>query len=117
MEIQVFGTMKCPDTRRALRFFRERRIRLHFVDLRERAASPGELRRFVQRFGVDALVDRSGKRFAEMGLGAAHRSDAWWIDILADEPGLLRTPLARWKERLTIGVDEATWKGWLTETR
>ncbi len=113
MEVQIFGTKKCSDTRKALRFFKERRIRVHFVDLKEKAASPGELRRFVQRFGVDAIVDRGSKRFQEMGLASAHRGEAWWLDTLAEEPGLLRTPLARWKERLTVGADESAWKEWV----
>ena len=52
MEVQIFGIRKSADTRKALRFFAERRIKTHFVDLQERAASPGELRRFAQRFGV-----------------------------------------------------------------
>src|SRR5919201_528852 len=56
--VQIFGVKKSADTRKALRFFAERRIKTHFVDLAERAASPGELRRFAQKFGVEALVDR-----------------------------------------------------------
>ena len=54
MEVQVFGVKKNPDTRKALRFFAERRIRTHFVDFAERAPSLGELRRFTQRFGLEA---------------------------------------------------------------
>jgi arsenate reductase-like glutaredoxin family protein len=52
LEVQVFGTRKCQETRKALRFFAERRARTHFVDLQVRAASPGELRRFAQKFGA-----------------------------------------------------------------
>lgn len=113
MEVQIFGTKKCSETRKALRFFKERRVRVHFVDLKERPASPGELRRFVQKFGMDSLVDREGKRFRDMGLASAHRGEAWWLETLAEEPELLRTPLARSRERLTLGCDEAAWKGWL----
>jgi len=113
MDIQVFGTKKCADTRRALRFFQERRVKVHFVDLKERAASAGELRRFIQKFGVDALVDRSGKRYQEMGLASAERGERWWLETLPEEPGLLRTPLVRWRQALTLGVDEPTWKSWL----
>jgi arsenate reductase-like glutaredoxin family protein len=58
MEVQIFGVRKSPETRKALRFFAERRVKVHFVDLQERAASSGELRRFAQKFGVEALVDR-----------------------------------------------------------
>ena len=56
-EVQIFGTRGCADTRKALRFFSERRVKAHFVDLKERAASKGELRRFAQKFGITALVD------------------------------------------------------------
>ncbi|MEZ4411858.1 MAG: arsenate reductase family protein [Gemmatimonadales bacterium] len=113
IEVQVFGTKKCQDTRKALRFFAERRVKTHFVDLRVKAASPGELRRFAQKFGVGALVDREGKRFAELGLRSAALSDERWLDRLADEPTLLRTPLVRQQQRLTIGPAEETWKEWV----
>jgi arsenate reductase len=114
IEVQVFGTKKCQDTRKALRFFAERRIRTHFVDLQVKAASPGELRRFAQKFGVSALVDREGKRFAELGLRSAALSDERWLERLAADPMLLRTPLVRQQQRLTIGAAEATWKEWVT---
>jgi len=70
MEVQIFGVKKSADTRAALRFFAERRIKVHFVDLNERAAAVGELRRFAQKFGVAALVDRDARRYAELGLDA-----------------------------------------------
>ncbi len=112
MDVQVFGTRKCVDTRKALRFFAERRIRTHFVDLQERAASLGELTRFVQRFGVDALIDRRAKRFAQLGLSTAMHSEARWLELLAAEPMLLRTPLVRWQSRLTVGPAEDIWREW-----
>ncbi len=113
MEVQVFGRKKCADTRKALRFFAERRVKAHFVDLDVRAASPGELHRFVRKFGVEALLDREGKRFAERGLRAARYGDDAWLEHLADDPGLLRTPLVRWQHRLTIGPAEVEWRGWM----
>jgi arsenate reductase-like glutaredoxin family protein len=112
LELQIFGTKKDSDTRKALRFFSERRVRVHFVDLQERAASLGELKRFAQKFCAQALIDRTGKRFAERGLGTALYSDARWLDILAEDPLLLRVPLARWQHRLTIGLAEVEWKDW-----
>jgi len=112
MDIQIFGVKKSSETRKALRFFAERRIKTHFVDLHERAASPGELRRFAQRFGVEALVDRTSRRFADLGLGAARLSDERWLEKLAEEPMLLRMPLVRYQQRLTVGDDEATWREW-----
>ncbi len=113
MEVQIFGTKKNPDTRKALRFFAERRIKTHFVDLQERAASPGELRRFARTFGVQALLDRGSRRFGELGLGAASLSDERWLDKLADEPLLLRQPLVRLQQQLTVGDAEAAWRGWV----
>ena len=113
MEVQIFGTKKDSDTRKALRFFSERRIRVHFVDLQERAASPGELRRFAQKFGAEAMIARTSSRFAERGLGTARYSDERWVEILAGDPMLLRTPLTRWQHRLTIGLEEAVWKEWV----
>jgi len=115
LEVQIFGTKKCQDTRKALRFFAERRVTTHFMDLQVRAASPGELRRFAQQFGVAALVDRGGKRFTELGLRGAALSDERWMDRLANDPLLLRTPLTRWHQRLTIGAAEDTWKEWIAE--
>jgi arsenate reductase-like glutaredoxin family protein len=112
MEVQIFGIRKSPATRKALRFFAERRVKTHFVDLAERAASPGELRRFAQKFGVAALVDRDSRRFAELGLGAARLDDERWLERLVEEPLLLRVPLVRHQHQLTIGDAEATWREW-----
>lgn len=112
MEVQVFGTRKSAATRKALRFFAERRIRTHFVDLAERGASAGELRRFVQKFGVAGLLDRESKRFAELGLGAASYTDERWLQRLVEEPLLLRQPLVRNGNLLSVGDAEPTWKEW-----
>lgn len=117
MEVQVFGVKKSADTRKALRFFSERRVRTHFVDLTERAASPGELSRFVQKFGVKALVDEQSRRFAELGLHHASRSESRWLELLVDEPLLLRMPLVRSGKLLSIGAAEADWKRWIEETK
>jgi arsenate reductase-like glutaredoxin family protein len=112
MEVQIFGIRKSSDTRKALRFFAERRVKTHFVDLLERAASHGELKRFAQKFGVQALVDRESRRFAELGLGAARLSEERWLDRLAEEPLLLRMPLVRFQQQLALGDDEPTWREW-----
>ena len=115
MEVQVFGFKKSADTRKALRFFSERRIRTHFVDLAERAISDGELQRFIQRFGVEALVDRASKRYDELGLRHSQVSAGRWVDRLIAEPALLKLPLVRrlgQPSALTIGLSEETWKTW-----
>ena len=117
MEAQVFGVQKSADTRKALRFFSERRVRVHFVDLTQRAASIGELRRFAQKFGVAALIDRDARRIADLGLGQARLSDERWLEMLASEPLLLRMPLVRSANRLTIGLSEEEWKRWVAAGR
>ena len=114
MDVQIFGVKKSTDTRKALRFFAERRIKTHFVDLVERAASRGELTRFAQKFGVGALIDESARRYGELGLRTARYGEERWLDLLTGEPLLLKMPLVRYGSGLTIGVAEATWKAWLT---
>lgn len=112
MEVQVFGTKKCRSTQKALRFFKERRVKVHFVDLKERAASAGELKRFEQKFGADALIDREGKRYRDRGLHVAHVTSSRIIPMLVDDPELLVTPLVRHGGQLTVGLDEPTWRSW-----
>jgi arsenate reductase (glutaredoxin) len=115
MEVQIFGTKKSADTRRALRFFSERRIRTHFVDLTEREIAEGELQRFVQRFGLDALIDRESRRYGELGLRVAQPSASRMLEKLAQEPGILRQPLVRRlgnPPALTVGNAETEWKSW-----
>lgn len=112
MEVQIFGTKKCKDTQKALRFFKERRVKVHFVDLNQRAASQGELRRFAQKFGAEALLDREGKAFRDRGLHVAHVSESRILPMLEEEPLLLKTPLTRYGNTLTLGLAEAEWKAW-----
>jgi arsenate reductase (glutaredoxin) len=116
VEVQVFGVRNNADVRKALRFFAERRIKTHFVDFKIRGPAPGELKRFANR-GAAALVDRSSKRFVEMGLGPALYGDAKWLDLLASEPMLLRLPLVRYGQKVTVGVDEGTWSQWIADQR
>ena len=113
LEVQIFGIKKSADTRKALRFFSERRIRTHFVDLMEKPASLGELRRFAQKFGVSALLDKDSRRFDELGLRYAQLSDERWLSKLAEEPLLLRLPLVRSGKHVMIGADENVWRAWM----
>ena len=115
MEVQIFGVKKSADTRKALRFFAERRVKTHFVDLHERAASKGELNRFAQKYGVAALLDRESKRFVESGLRSAQLSDDRWLERMTADPLLLRMPLVRYQHRVTIGPAEDQWKAWLAD--
>lgn len=122
MEVQVFGIKKSADTRKALRFFSERRIPAHFVDLDERPAAAGELSRFARKFGLEALIDRESKTFAELGLKHARMSDDRWLEKLIDQPRLLRMPLVRQlgqqgSGKLTIGLAEQDWKQWIEQAK
>jgi arsenate reductase len=112
MEVQIFGIKKSPETRKALRFFAERRVKTHFVDLQERAASPGELKRFAQKFGVEALIDRQSRRYADLGLAAARFSNERWLEKLAEEPLMLKMPLVRYGAQLTVGEATPMWLAW-----
>lgn len=111
--VQIFGLADSRPTQAALRFFKERRVAVTFVDLRRKAIAPGELRRFVERLGAAALLDTESRRYRELGLGYM-RLDAGEIEarLLADN-ALLRLPLVRFGNAFTSGTAEAIWKGWL----
>jgi arsenate reductase len=110
MEVQVFGTRHSNETKKALRFFKERRVTTHFVDLEQRAASAGELRRFGQKYGWEALIDRSGKRYRDRHLRLTSVTESQILPLLEADPLLLVTPLVRAGNELTIGWDEARWR-------
>lgn len=110
LEVQVFGTRSCKDTQKALRFFKERRVTTHFVDLERRPAAAGELRRFGQKFGWDALLDWKGKRFREAHVSPSGRSESQILPLLENDPLLLVTPLVRSGNHLAIGWDETVWR-------
>ncbi len=113
MNVQIFGVKNDQDTRKAERFFKERRVKMHFVDFKVRGPSKGELQRFLQKFGGDAVIDRDAKRFKALGLQTAWYSDARWLEIALDEPLILRTPLVRYGNELTVGLAEDVWREWV----
>lgn len=111
--VQVFGRRDSRDTQKALRFFKERRVPVHFVDVAVRPPAPGELRRFAERIGTSALLDTDGRRYRDLGLGYMRFGDAELFERLLADPGLLRLPLVRSGNDLTVGVAEQTWATWL----
>lgn len=117
IDVQIFGFTDCQDTRKAQRFFAERRIAVHFVDLAERPASRGELRRFAEKFGPAALIDREGSRFRALGLRVAGDSPQRLLERALTEPRLLRTPLVRCGNRVAIGPASADWQAWVDEEK
>ena len=110
IEAQVFGTKRSNETKKALRFFKERRIRTHFVDLEERPAAAGELRRFGQKFGWAALIDLKSKRAQDRHIRPSGFSESQVLPLLEGDPLLLVTPLIRAGNQLAIGWDEELWR-------
>ena len=113
MRVQIFGVRSDPDVRKAERFFKERRVEVHFVDFKQRGPSKGELRRFFDRFGEERLIDRAAKRFRALGLQTAFYGDDRWLEIAVEEPLILHMPLVRSGHQLTVGLDEDTWREWV----
>jgi len=111
--IQLFGTERDQATRAAIRFFRERRVPISFVDLRKRPIAAGELRRFVDRLGAPALLDPASRAYRDAGLGYLRLDDAGIVARVLADPSLLRLPLVRHGNDVTIGRDEATWTAWI----
>jgi arsenate reductase len=115
--IQVFGTDDSAVTRNTLRFFRERRIVVHYVDLRKKPIAAGELRRFTDRLGATALLDPESRPYKEQGLAYLSTDATGIVGRLLADPRLIRLPLVRYGEEVTAGKDEAAWKAWLAKPR
>ena len=115
--IQVFGMEDSNATRGALRFFRERRIVVHFVDLRKKPIAAAELRRFVDRLGAQAVMDTDGRAYRDAGLAYLSTDAAAVTQRLLADVRLLRLPLVRYGEDVTAGKADETWKAWLARPR
>jgi arsenate reductase len=116
-DIHVFGLADSQATRGAMRFFRERRIVVHYVDLKKRPIASAELRRFVERLGVGALVDTDSRAYRDLGLAYLTTDEEGIIERLLADARLLRLPLVRFGEAVTAGPADATWKSWFTPDR
>jgi arsenate reductase-like glutaredoxin family protein len=108
--IQIFGVKNSPATRAAERFFKERRISIQFVDLKQKSMAPAEIKRFTGRFGLRAMLDTEGSPYIDGGLQYLKLTDAELIARIEREPKLLRLPLVRAGNRVSIGQDEPAWK-------
>ncbi len=110
VNVQIFGTMKCKDTQKALRFFKERGIKPHFVDLSEKAMSKGELTNVARSVPLEELIDTEGKEYAKRNL----KYMQFEIESeLLEHPLLLRTPIVRIGGRASAGFEPEKWKKWL----
>ena len=111
--LQIFGTRKCSGTRQAERFFKERRIDFHFIDISQKGPSAGELRKIAQAVGgIEQLIDREGRRYVDRGLKYASPTGPRIEQALIDDPLLLRTPIVRAGQRATVGVAIEVWTEW-----
>ena len=117
LNVQIFGLKNSHATRAAERFFKERGVTVHSVDLKQKPMSPGEIRRFVERFGLARLLDDEGKAYLDAGLKYLKVSDAELLGRIERDPKLLRLPLVRAANRLSIGQDEESWKAMIAELR
>lgn len=100
MNIQIFGTKKCQGTRKAERYFKERAIPYHFVDLNVRGLSKGELDKVKTVVGLENLIDQTGKEFAKRNLKyIVHNPE----EMLLAYPLLFKTPIVRNGFKVTVG--------------
>jgi arsenate reductase-like glutaredoxin family protein len=107
--VQIFGVKSSQETRAAERFFKERRFQIHLVDVAQKPMSPAEIKRFVDHFGLTALLDTAGNAYAAAGLQYLKVSDTEMLTRIAGQPKLLQLPLVRCGNRLSIGRDERAW--------
>jgi arsenate reductase-like glutaredoxin family protein len=108
--VQIFGLKNSQATRAAERFFKERRVPVQFVDLKQKPMSPGEIRRFVERFGLAALLDTEGKAYVDAGLKYMKMFDAEMLARIERDAALLKLPLVRGGKLLSVGPDQEAWK-------
>ena len=108
--VQIFGHERDHGTRAAVRFFKERRVLIHQVDLIRKPIARGELRRFVDKLGARALLDETSPAYRAGGLGYMRLDDAEIVERLLATPALLRLPLVRFGNDVAAGRDETAWK-------
>jgi arsenate reductase (glutaredoxin) len=109
VNIQIFGTPKCQDTRKAQRYFKERRVPFQFVDITEKGLSRGELNSLKTAIGLDRLIDREGRAYAHKNLKyLTHDIE----EELLKDALLLKTPVVRNGRDATVGYEPEAWKNW-----
>jgi arsenate reductase (glutaredoxin) len=110
MNIQIFGRKDCNDTKKAERFFKERKVEFHFRNLAEKGVSKGELENISNVYPVEDLIDKEGKQFAKRNL--KYMTYNINEELLSD-PLLFKTPIVRNGKLATIGYQPDVWKAWL----
>jgi arsenate reductase len=113
LSVQIFGLKNSPATRAAERFFKERRVTIHMIDLKQKPMASGEIKRFIERFGLMALLDSDGKAYIDAGLKYYKLSDAELLARIEHDPNLLRLSLVRGGKLLSVGHHEDAWRAML----
>lgn len=112
MNIQIFGTKKSFDTKKAQRYFKERRIKFQFIDLKEKEMSKGELQSVMRAVGgIDAVIDPNAKDQDTVAL-ITYLAESQKFDKLLENQQVLREPIVRNGTKATVGYCPDTWKGW-----
>lgn len=112
MNIQIFGTKKCFDTKKADRYFKERGIKFQFIDLKEKGMSKGEFTSVKQAVGgLDKLLDENTKDKNTLAL-LKYLSDTDKEEKLLENQQLLKTPIVRNGKQATVGYQPEVWKNW-----
>ena len=109
MNIQIFGRSKCFDTKKAERWFKERRVKFQGVDLKKQGMSLGELTSVKNAVGLEAMVD---SRHPDAVLVSYLAGDQAKLEKLFEDPALLRTPVVRNGRQATVGYCPEVWAGW-----
>lgn len=110
MNIQIFGTKKCSDTRKAERYFKERRIKYQMIDLREKDMSRGEFNS-VKVGGIDSMINENAKDKDVITL-MKYLSDSDKEEKLIENQQVIKTPIVRNGRQATIGFCPDVWKNW-----
>ncbi|MBE2281786.1 MAG: ArsC family transcriptional regulator [Ignavibacteriaceae bacterium] len=114
LNIQIFGTKKCQDTRKAERYFKERGIKYHFKDLAEFGISKGEFENIAAVIPPEELINRDGQQFKKRNLEYIKFNIR--EELVADAL-LLKTPLVRNGRKVTCGFVPEEWKKWIDESK
>lgn len=112
MNIQIFGTKKSFDTKKAQRYFKERRIKGQFIDLKEKEMSKGELQSVMRAVGgIDAVIDPNAKDQDTVAL-ITYLAESQKFDKLLENQQILREPIVRNGQKATVGYCPDVWKTW-----
>ena len=109
MNIQIFGASKCFDTKKAERYFKERRIKYQAINLYQFGISKGELTSVLRCVKLDDLIN---PKHPDAALLSYLASDGAKIEKILDDPRLLRTPIGRNGKQATLGYQPEVWKTW-----